>query len=818
MLGVKDRMPRKKVVALLCIMIALIALGGIITMIATNKENGITKYEWIKRLSQKFNIVEYQNKVPYFQDVTAENEYFEYVQAACEYGIVDEEKLFQGDEVVTGKYVALTTMKAIGKYKVQIYMGLEQLPDEKEYLQLAFEKELIPESKLKESITEEQADDIIQKAYEMFYSELWLDDYVDIQYRDDVVVLSSEDIIEQKFDITEIKVQTSIAEKLSSGTNIVFTDKNTGKDYAKKVVSVDSEGNVILTEADLSEVLQSMMVSDIGRVNTEDIFKEYQTAKTDNVYIVETAFGEKEYKNASDGFQVKLSVESGELSVTITDNATKLSQKIPTQIKLDMDEEVDVTVDVSNIDVGVQLSHDGINVNYIDVQVESDITCTGNVAFSESVSVPLFVAPIYLGNGLIGIKIPFYLVLSLDGSISLEAGIPIKMTCEYSKDSGLRVNQDISCTVNAEASCEASVVLRAEPILQLSVLGVLEQNLIDLEADIGISATATVRLRNDPKLKMCAEICLSAPIVTISFLGDEGAESLLGEFIEPYSFDIYTNDNAPYRKGFHCEWYTNGKSAIVDKCTYKKEAGDTMLDYLVRIYEANFEAEFLDEGDYYSTIGKVYHQAYISADTAKNLKAGDTYKFADKKYIFEGIVTADELFGGKSVAYDGSVGVEDMRYYKFSVAGDKAIYYTYAPPSEPMPIGENYASGKQSIYDYIYTFSKYECEDEYISRDVPIMAVVADGYQFKILKNATVDIMTANSKEGDEYGFSYEQYTVEECFENNIEDYQKRVMTQGEAMDVDVYFTEDGYVEHIYVYPVWDGQLSFAEQVSEAEK
>lgn len=811
-------MPRKKIAVVLSVIIALLALGGIITIITANKETGIKKYEWIKRLSQRFNVVEYQNKTPYFQDVTAENEYFEYIQAACEYGIVDEGKLFRGDEVATGEYVALTAMKAIGKYKVQIYMGLEHLPDEKEYLQLAVEKELIPESKLKEGITEEQADDIIQKAYELFYSELWLDDYVDIQYRDDVVELSPEDIIEQKDDITEIKVQASIADKLSSGTNIVFQDKSAEKDYAKKVVSVDSEGNVILTEAELSEVLQSMVVSDIGRINTEDIFKEYQTLEADNIYIVETAFGEKEYKNASDGFQVKLSVEGGELAVTITDNTTELSQEIPTQIKLNMDEEINVTVDVSNIDVGVQLSHDGINVNYIDVQVESDITCTGNVAFNESVSVPLFVAPIYLGNGLIGIKIPFYLVLSLDGSISLEAGIPVKMTCEYTKDSGLRVNQDISCTVNAEANCEASVVLRVEPILQLSVLGVLEQNLIDLEADVGISATATVTLRNDPKLKMCAEIHISAPIVTISFLGDEDAESLLGEFIEPYSFDIYTNDNAPYQKGFHCEWYANGTSAIVDKCTYKKGAVDTKLDYLVRIYEANFETEFLDEGDYYSTTGKVYHQAYISADTAKNLKEGDTYKFADKKYIYEGIVTADELFGGKSAVYDGSVGIEEMRYYKFSVAGDKAIYYTYAPPSEPMPIGENYASGKQFIYDYIYTFAKYECEDEHDSRNVPIMAVVADDYEFKILKNATVDIMTANSQGSDEYAFSYEQYTVEDCFKSKIEDYQKRVMTKGESMDVDVYFTEDGYVDHIYVYPVWEGQRTFAEQVSEAEK
>ena len=155
-------MPRKKIAVVLSVIIALLALGGIITIITANKETGIKKYEWIKRLSQRFNVVEYQNKTPYFQDVTAENEYFEYIQAACEYGIVDEGKLFRGDEVATGEYVALTAMKAIGKYKVQIYMGLEHLPDEKEYLQLAVEKELIPESKLKEGITEEQADDIVK--------------------------------------------------------------------------------------------------------------------------------------------------------------------------------------------------------------------------------------------------------------------------------------------------------------------------------------------------------------------------------------------------------------------------------------------------------------------------------------------------------------------------------------------------------------------------------------------------------------------------------------------------------------------------------
>lgn len=811
-------MPKKRIIVALGVITALLVLGGIITVITGNKETGITKYEWIKKLSQKFNVVEYQNKTPYYQDVTVENEYFEYVQAACEYGIVDDGKLFQGDEVVTGEYVALTAMKAIGKYKVQIYMGLNQLPDKEEYLQLAVEKELVPESILKKGITVEQADIIIQKAYELFYSELWLDDYVDIQYRDGVVELSSEDIIEQKDDITEIKVQTSIVDKLSCGTNIVFRDKNTEKDYAKKVVSVDNEGNVVLAETELSDVLESLMVSDIGRINSEDIFKEHQTLIADNTYIVETAFEEKGYKNTSDGFQVKLSVEDGELAVTIKDNTTGLSQEIPTQIKLDIKEEIDVTVDVSNIDVGVQLSHDGIDVNYIDVQVESDITCTGNVAFSESAAVPLFVAPIYLGNGLIGVKIPFYLVLSLDGSISLEAGIPVKLTCEYTKDNGLRLNQDISCNVKAEASCEANVLLRAEPILQLSVLGLFEQNLMDLEADIGIWAMATVTLRNDPKLKMCAEILISAPIVTISFLGDEDAESLLGEFVEPHSFEIYTNENAPYQDGVHCEWYTNGTSAIVDKCTYKKGARDERLDYLVRIYEANFETEFLDEGDYYTTTGKVYHQAYVSADTAKNLKEGDIYKFADKKYIFEGIVTADELFADKSAVYDGSVGIENMRYYKFSIAGDKAIYYSYAPPSEPMPIGENYASGEVFVYDYVYTFMKYEYKDEHNSRRVPMMEIVADDYEFKILKNATVDIMTADSKGSDANAFSYEQYTVEDCFKNKIKDYQGRIMTQGMTMDVDVYFTQEGYVNHIYVYPVWDGQLTLAEQAAEAEK
>ena len=81
--------------------------------------NGITRYEWVQMLTEQFMIKEYSNETSYYKDITSENQYFAAVQAAYEWEILDDTSSFHGEEIADGEFVALTAMRAVGKYKIE---------------------------------------------------------------------------------------------------------------------------------------------------------------------------------------------------------------------------------------------------------------------------------------------------------------------------------------------------------------------------------------------------------------------------------------------------------------------------------------------------------------------------------------------------------------------------------------------------------------------------------------------------------------------------------------------------------------------------
>ena len=181
----------------------LIFIFGILFTLGNRKLEGVTRGEWIYSLTEAFQIVKYEEETPYFSDVNTDSSYFDSVQAACEWGMLEAENSFYGEEVATGEFVALTAMKAVGNYKVQIYLGLKEAPSKEDYLELALEKELISQKMLDKGVTKEEAEEIILKAQDLYYSGLWLDDYVDIQYQQNVLELNAEDILSINEDYTE---------------------------------------------------------------------------------------------------------------------------------------------------------------------------------------------------------------------------------------------------------------------------------------------------------------------------------------------------------------------------------------------------------------------------------------------------------------------------------------------------------------------------------------------------------------------------------------------------------------------------------------
>ena len=181
------------------ILIAVAICIGVLGMVAfaingKQTENAITRYEWIKMLTDRFGIMEYANEEPYYEDISADNEYFKFVQSAVEWEILEEEQQFRGEEPANGKFIALTSMRAIGKYKIQIYLEKWEETTDKEYLKLAVKEDLIKRNQMKKDITKDESVIILSKVMELYQYLLWKDDVSEITYQERVVQIAHENI------------------------------------------------------------------------------------------------------------------------------------------------------------------------------------------------------------------------------------------------------------------------------------------------------------------------------------------------------------------------------------------------------------------------------------------------------------------------------------------------------------------------------------------------------------------------------------------------------------------------------------------------
>lgn len=157
------------------IIVAILFTVGITVKYSNRKLEGVTRGEWIYNLTETFQITKCKEETPYYRDVESDSIYFKNVQAAYEWGILEDESKFHGDDVATGEFVAMTAMKSVGSYKVQIYLGLKETPNEKDYLELALKEGVISEEMLNVGVTKEQAVAILSRAQELYYSELYID-------------------------------------------------------------------------------------------------------------------------------------------------------------------------------------------------------------------------------------------------------------------------------------------------------------------------------------------------------------------------------------------------------------------------------------------------------------------------------------------------------------------------------------------------------------------------------------------------------------------------------------------------------------------
>ena len=590
-------MNKKKIILIFLAVIAVLA--GIIAAyiffnnknnesVTSSNEGDVTRYEWIEMLCEETGMTQYENQTPYFQDVSESDPHFAGIQSAVEWELLDAASDFRGDEYASGDFIALTAMKTIGEHKVRFYLDTEDTLSDDVYTGLAVELGLIEKKDLQRGFSKEECETVLDKLREVYFGELWKDDTESVSYRENVLELAREDILQGNGDCSEIKVADGVLSEVSEGTVIVFEYGETGLKAARKVIGIEGDGKLLLSDdVELDEVLDSLVVSDITEVTVENILNYYGSSEGINPVDVRAGNGGRfapafSAQMQSKGF--KISVETEEeggknvVSIKVTDNDSGTSYKLPVQKEVDADCKYQAEVDVDKILVATQIEyHWNTGLEYAEVALDTHTTFSGGIsaeASAESERILLCETPVPLGSGIVGVKIQIYLVLSVEGSITLEAELPVAAGVRYEKGKGIRnFKSDISVKEpDLKVNCEAGLMLRGEitPVFLMLV------DIIDAEADVGVAVSAEMIVR--PISMVCIDASAAFPVITVSVCGDEDADTLVGALGLSGEWEIISSENAPVKFGLHYESLPDGSGQFVDECTYdenqEEEAGE----------------------------------------------------------------------------------------------------------------------------------------------------------------------------------------------------------------------------------------------------
>lgn len=742
---------KKWKIALIIAAAAIVAIIAIVVAVSrhgseSTNEEGVTRYEWVQMLAEKFGMTEYQSDTPYYSDVPADSPYFAAVQSAHEWGVTPDEKTFDGDRTATGEYVALTAMKAIGRYKVQIYLGIAEEPTTEQYLKLAEEKGVIDETQRKQAFTKESCESALERAEELFLYDLWVDDLAEVEYQDGIIELTEDDFVVLPEDDDILHITKEKSRELRSGVTIVYPDIS-GMITAGIITDIQGDGTIAVSPVEYTQVFKSMLLSDMEPITIEDFLDAYDIDPSEGKPIEEsllqTGYNPIDEKTKllgwnkelpiyeSAGFSFKVTWENSNLGVSIIDNQKELEFALPINGKIEKSEDENknsgsIIIGVTDIAVGAQLVGSGITpddkeLDYINFQYKSALEVKGEAAFHAEYEIPF--KPINKvfaklkdklndGPAPFAVDIGVYIKLAADGSVELVASFPTVTSIVWERGAGVR---GPIYEVNPHAELKANCSLGIYPEFKC-MLEVMKHKLIDFSVEGGPCAQAEFTLRANSDIKTCIDLQVYVPLITIKL----ELNFVVLEIDKEWK--LLTPENAPLHFGLHSEEYEDGTLTFPERCTYQKKTVSnkiTVADLDDGGYLMQYtESPTLKNGCYTLT-GKLYQRDGITLAAMDDMKTGDVYKQNQHEFTYLMQMTLNEFYGvqtenGDAIVHvfedqDGNLYIPDLPYEYLYLFGDWH-HFTLEIPDEFFE-DLNY-SGTDLAYGIVYEECSMEL-DEY---------------------------------------------------------------------------------------------------------
>lgn len=532
---------------------------------------GISRFEWIQMLCDNYSVKEYDQSVSYYSDVDENSEFFSCIQAAVEYGILDPGGEFNGDAVVTGKYAAVTVCKAIGESTFVIYTGDEGKWTNDKYLDEAVQLGIIDAEKVDCTLSRDECEDIIGTAVYVENTELWIDDFVDIQYKKGTYEIEEDQIEYISEECNEIRLS---AGKYKKGDSLVFKNQD-GFVVAKTIISV-TDTSYLLEDADLDKVLEKYYVSDIKEITLEDICSTGEWEVThdsssdvsclteEDFNIVDIGLGEKSgetdlYDN-DNAFIIKLKTDKNCLCIELKGNNGYTASRTINDYKIN--KPVAATVEIKNLKVKYKYDYFGL---YNQIIVDCDATVESGMEIEQDlISIPIWqpVPNISLGEDTVNVSMGLFLTITAKGEIYFSVDMPVSVGVE---NHGSIINPVIQMHEfnNPVFSTSGEVFAGLKFEVKVNVLG--EDGIgAGAELDVGakVNGSRIVRTPNEQNhLVACSDISVTAPYIKI-----EGNITIFDEHTLSYE------EGLKIPGSLHVELYTtdNPRVAVVPQCTYQE--------------------------------------------------------------------------------------------------------------------------------------------------------------------------------------------------------------------------------------------------------
>ena len=521
------------------------------------KNDDITCYDWLKKLCNKTGI-----------------EAEDYRKAAKENGYITDSDEFSDDDIASGGFMALTSMRAMGEGKMQIYLGTDDEISDNTNIELAIDKELIAEDSLDKGFSDEEADGILDKFDDLYYGEFWPDNIENVSYKGNVSQLEYFDIKDYKEDDNIITLDDSTARNLKKGDTFVFDYK--GDKVSKKIGEDMGNGTFSLEDPEIEDVFDTLIVSDSASIGIDDIISYYGL---DNVEVsagnpVTTLAADVSGNIHSKGFAIEAEVnDDNELEVTLTDNDTHTKYKLPVKQKLNKKcENFSIKWDVNNINVGAQVKYTLKNgLKYASVGVDIDSEISGKIGVEGNFSDGIFLCqtPAPIGNHLVAVNVALYIVPTIDGSITLKVEVPFHAGVSYEKGKGVNGTMGLrsSMQTSIEAEGKMGLYFRTAPML------VTMKSIPLLDAELDMGAEADAKRTGRPNGQICSDVNINAPVFKLG----AGNESVKYKNKKSLLCTMNISKNCEFAsfaksKSLHYEILADGTKQFVDECTYNEQS------------------------------------------------------------------------------------------------------------------------------------------------------------------------------------------------------------------------------------------------------